>query len=294
MVIRTESSFLELDLQNGGRILCLELTSLKGRRRKVIWADPALDFFFSGSFLMFPWVNRLESDEFYRNGEKVEIIPALRDSQGHPIHGLYFKTERRSVSVRETSEISEIVIEPVTTDPSFPSFREKFFLAPDRLSLELEVFNRSDKEMFFSAGYHPYLGLDGRSIDDLEIISNCMESVKLGKDLLPEFPVSKHPFSEIVRNEKIGSLELDHCFTGNSSHPYFGIFDRAENEKVILEIHRSFNPSVFFQIYTPPHRRSIAVEPMSSLGNSFSEKNGTHSSIKKNDIKVFSFSVRLE
>jgi galactose mutarotase-like enzyme len=113
-----------------------------------------------------------------------------------------------------------------------------------------------------------------------------MESVKLGKDLLPEFPVSKHPFSEIVRNEKIGSLELDHCFTGNSSHPYFGIFDRAENEKVILEIHRSFNPSVFFQIYTPPHRQSIAVEPMSSLGNSFSEKNGTHSSIKKNDIKV--------
>ncbi|HMV76916.1 MAG TPA: aldose 1-epimerase [Leptospiraceae bacterium] len=294
MVIRTESSFLELDLQNGGRILCLELISLKGRRRKVIWADPALDFFFSGSFLMFPWVNRLESDRFNINGNRIEIEPVLKDEAGYPIHGLYFKSERRCVSVSEGIESSEIIIEPIQTDSLFPSFRETFSLERSRLTVSLEVFGSSDKEMYFSAGYHPYIGLEGRPIDSLEIISNCTETVLLGDDLLPETPIRKKPFKSAVQTGKIDTLKLDHCFTGNSSHPYFGIFDRTENEKVILEIHRSFNPSVFFQIYTPPHRQSIAVEPMSSLGNSFSEKNGTHSSIKKNDIKVFSFSVRLE
>lgn len=293
MVIRTEHSVLELDLENGGRVQGLELSSPKGKK-KVIWADSSLDFFYSGSFLMFPWVNRLESDEFFLNDNRIKIQPVLRDNDGHPIHGLYFQKERQIVSRKESDDSSEVVIEPVSIESSFPSFREKFHLEPDRLSVDLEVYNTGEKELFFSAGYHPYIGLGGSSIDSLEIISNCTDSVVLGEDLLPESPVKKLPISSIIPSGKIGALELDHCFTGNPSGLYFGILDRETDQKVILEIHRSFNLSVFFQIFTPSHRKSIAIEPMSSLGNAFSQKNGTHSSIKKNEVKVFSFSVRLE
>lgn len=78
---------LQLDLQHGGKVLLLKLDGVT-----VIKAQPSYSFLASGSYLMYPWVNRLEKYD------KKEFV----DGAGLPLHGLY-ATRKRNLVRSETS-----------------------------------------------------------------------------------------------------------------------------------------------------------------------------------------------
>jgi galactose mutarotase-like enzyme len=124
-MIETKSSRLHLDLENGGSIRKLILTSLKSKTTKEIKSkDDTKDFFLSGSYLLYPWVNRIASRFINFKNQKILLENALCDTNDYPIHGLFFKYKRTLVKFEETNEYSYVTITSETFHPKFPLLSE--------------------------------------------------------------------------------------------------------------------------------------------------------------------------
>lgn len=94
------------------------------------------EFLGSGSYLMFPWVGRLESTTFKFEGGTFDIEPVFKDQNDLPIHGLYVSMARRVIAKGP----SFVKMEPISIDPRFPSFTETFrFNTNLQLEITLEV-----------------------------------------------------------------------------------------------------------------------------------------------------------
>jgi aldose 1-epimerase len=80
------------------------------------------------------------------------------------------------------------------------------------------------------------------------------------------------PYQEFGSLKKIGTTEFDHCFTVNFAECAPLCVLRDTSTKLQLEIYpdRSYP---YLQVYTPPHRNSIAIENLSAIPDAFN--NGT-------------------
>ena len=261
-------SELDLNLDLGGQVERLTLKHPKSDKKipVILPYNPAASFFQSGNFLMYPWVNRLESNKLTVLGKKITIDPIEADSKNRPIHGLYFNKKRRLIEIRKDFAR----VEPMEVNPNFPQFIESFTLEENSLTIRTEFFNASNNLQEFAYGYHPYLKLKS-NLEDCHIQTNLTHYIPLTEELLPNKNLVKSDISYLfTSNTQIGQMKLDHLFTGNVSEPYFAIAD--EKEKLLLKVRASEVsqiPLTYFQVYIPEDRKSIAIEPMSSTGNAF-------------------------
>ena len=148
----------------------------------------------------------------------------------------------------------------------------------------LNLIEFGENIQYFGYGYHPYIGLDGKSIDDLVITTNLTHNVPLNSiTLLPEIDneskVKRISIENVLKyGQSIGDLSLDHLFyydlpLGEYREPYVQLADAKSG--ICIEIRGKlgeFNwpiPLHWWQIYTPPDRKRIAIEPQSSPGNGF-------------------------
>ncbi len=261
-------SEFDINLDLGGQVDRLTLKHPRSDKKipVILPFDPTHPFFLSGNFLMYPWVNRLESNQISILGKKITIDPLEQDTSNRPIHGLYFNKKRRLIEVKKNSAR----IEPIEVNANFPQFIESFVLEDSSLTVRTEFYNPTNSIQEFAYGYHPYLRLKA-NLDDCSIRTNLTHYIPLTADLLPNKALSKSEISYLfTNNSRIGQMKLDHLFTGNASEPYFGIAD--EKEKILLQIRvtpYSQIPLPYFQVYIPEDRKSIAIEPISSTGNAF-------------------------
>ena len=271
--IQLKDSGLILDLSRGGKILSLFLSSDNHKYgREVIRGLPG-NFFLSGSYFLFPWVNRIATTKFSYQGKDYEYSGKLQDEHGSPIHGIVFDTERK-ITTEENSGDSHIIrIVPEFQTPQFPFIEECFILRRNSLSITVLFSNRSHHTQFFSFGYHPYINL-GTRVDSLLLNSNLNDLIPLNERLLPKPYVIPGGRKYIFQNgESIGNGELDHCITGTpvSGNPEVVLsrIDTGESVCISTDSDRKMFPLRYFQLYIPPDRNSIAIEPMSSAGDVF-------------------------
>ncbi len=261
-------SELDLNLDSGGQVERLTLKHPRSDKKiaVILPYNPTQPFFQSGNFLMYPWVNRLESNKIAVLGRKITIDPLEADTKNRPIHGLYFNKKRRLIEVRKDSAR----IEPIEVNANFPQFIESFVLENSSLTIRTEFYNSSGSIQEFAYGYHPYLRLMA-NLEDCKIQTNLTHYIPLTEELLPNKNLVKSEISYLFTNNSgIGQMKLDHLFTGSQKEPYFGIAD--EKEKLVLQVRVtpfSQIPLPYFQVYIPEDRKSIAIEPMSSTGNAF-------------------------
>lgn len=274
LILETKSSRLHLDLENGGSIRKLSLTSSKSKSTKeIISKDDAKDFFLSGSYLLYPWVNRIASRFINYKNQKILLENALCDTNDYPIHGLFFKSKRNLVKYEETNEESYVYLSSETSHPKFPELSEAFLLYQDRLQIITTFHNTSNSPQFFSYGYHPYFQLDSK-INTCTLESNLNSVLPLRKDLLPEtYFLEGHRKYIFEDGDLINTLSLDHCFTNLNltNDPYIRLRFPFTGESICIssKLSPNFIPLTYFQVYTPEDRKTIAIEPLSSSGNVF-------------------------
>jgi aldose 1-epimerase len=274
LILETKSSRLHLDLENGGSIRKLILTSSKSKSTKeIISKDDAKDFFLSGSYLLYPWVNRIASRFINYKNQKILLENALCDTNDYPIHGLFFKSKRNLVKYEETNEESYVYLSSETSHPKFPELSEAFLLYQDRLQIITTFHNTSNSPQFFSYGYHPYFQLDSK-INTCTLESNLNSVLPLRKDLLPEsYFLEGHRKYIFEDGDLINTLSLDHCFTNLhlTNDPYIRLRFPFTGESICIssKLSPNFIPLTYFQVYTPEDRKTIAIEPLSSSGNVF-------------------------
>jgi aldose 1-epimerase len=264
--LKTKQSRLYFDLETTGRLSSLEFLH-NSRFLPVLQFDSQLDFYLSGNFLMFPWVNRLSQSNILIGGKLHRLKGFESDGNGFPIHGLYQKAPRRLLSQTENS----LSFEPLTVVPEFPHFRETYTLLEQALVVRTEFWNESTEIQSFAYGYHPYLEL-GKPLDKLELKLDLEHWIPLDDRSLPTSELS--PKETILSGTSLSGVKLDHLFFTKKTgiirvqlwDPQEGVFVQISTN--IEENHEKI-ALPYFQIYTPEKRNRLAIEPMCAAGDVF-------------------------
>ena len=221
-----------------------------------------------------PFVCRLNNGK-YHFGEKEYSIQKSLPAK-HSLHGLLYDKAFviTSENANESGASVTMKYEYRAEDPGYPFNYDcivTWRLEPEnKLTVTTECINKDEGLIPMQDGWHPYFTLSN-SIDDLQLEFQVKNMVEFNSDLIPTGKVINYTkFSTI---EKLGDTFLDNCFTLDTQEcqPLCVL----RNPKKNIEIQFSPDESYpYLQIYTPSHRKSIAIENISGTPDGFNNEMG--------------------
>ena len=250
---------------------------------EIISEENDIDYLLSGSYLCFPWVGRITSDDKIKeltNEEKIDY--PFREQNNFPLHGLYAQVERKLTKESSTSN-SMTFTEASHKSEDWPIFFEEYKITDNFLEVKTFFKNPNEnKSLYFAYGYHPYIGINRKNINNLILNSNVQYHCELNSKVVPELNENKklkmtnmQANSEFnLLRRKIDSICLDDLFFYDESfskeNPFVELTDQEDKISVIVESDRNNSiPLNYFQLYTPERRNCVAIEPLSSPSNAF-------------------------
>lgn len=202
----------------------------------------------SASYPLVPYSNRLGYRRFHWKGQDHSVRPNFPDSP-HALHGLGWQ---RAWDVESSSESEAVLVLRHRPDEDWPfafEARQRFVLAPNALRVELSVRNDEPQPAPMGLGWHPYFPKRERS----RLHAELKERWEADPTKLPTRRVAQPGIDADVAH-----LDFDHCFDG-----WVGPV-RIRDERLSLKLASSLDRLV---VYTPPHERHFAVEPVSHVNN---------------------------
>jgi aldose 1-epimerase len=219
---------------------------------------------------MCPFVCRLQEGKYSHLNETHTIEKFLLGK--HAIHGLLYDATFQVIDskVLEKSALVTLQHQYVGTDPGYP-FHFQIEITwtlhiNNKIEVKTEIKNRSENSIPMVDGWHPYFQL-GKSIDECTLRFSCKGKMEYDADLLPTGNLLKE--TRFENGLLLKGIMLDDGFElASNANTCF-----LENEKYILSIQPT-SSYPYLQIYTPPHRKSIAIENLSGAPNAFNNKIG--------------------
>ncbi len=202
-------------------------------------------------------------------------IEKYRD-KGHALHGLLFDAVFTIVSQQADEEKSSVTLlyKYPGWDKGYPFKYDciiTYTLSKDNsLNIETEIINKDEGLIPVQDGWHPYFSFGG-SIDELQLEFQSKEEVEFNDALIPTGKLLKYEaFSSL---KQITDTIFDNCYTLNfyECQPLCVLRDAVKN--IQLEIHTG-DSYPYLNIYTPSHRKSIAIENLSAVPNAFNNGMG--------------------
>ncbi|MFZ1497333.1 MAG: aldose 1-epimerase, partial [Saprospiraceae bacterium] len=227
---------------------------------------------FSKNVWLFPFPNRLAGGYYQYEGNNYQF--PINDKSGpNSIHGIGRKVKHQLLNVNLSNEQGTIsTLYQYNDEHEYYPFSFDLFLHltmnPAGFDVAVIVENKSPIVMPFGFGWHPYFKF-----------SSPLEKVKIQLPICKEVLVDNNmiPTGEKVEYEKFSSLKdiedthWDTCFVlcnleNKNTLPLLsetGLLSYYQNESC-----------PYFQLFTPQHRQSIAIEPMSCNINAFNNGEG--------------------
>jgi aldose 1-epimerase len=228
---------------------------------------------FKGSKLS-PFVCRLKNGR-YNFGQK-EYTTNKFFLDKHAIHGLIYDAAFTVINkwAGEKSAGVTLSYQYTATDNGYPfkytcsvTYELK---SGNALTITTTITNNDEGIIPMQDGWHPYFTFGG-SINDLQFEFQSKEIVEFDSGLVPTGKLI--PYEEFGSLKKIGDTQLDNCFTVNFAECQPMCVLRDAVKKLQIEIHPD-KSYPYLQIYTPPHRNSIAIENLSGAPDAFNNGMG--------------------
>jgi aldose 1-epimerase len=211
----------------------------------------------------------------YQFGEKEYTIEKFV-LDGNALHGLLYDAD-----FTVTGQYADEASAGVTLKYSYPGndngypFHYDCVVAyhlkrDNELTIITEIINKDKGLIPLQDGWHPYFTLGGK-IDGLQLEFQSKEILVFNDALIPTGELL--PYHEFGALRKINNTVLDNCFTMNFAECQPLCVLRDEQKKLQIEIRPDKNYP-YLQIYTPPHRHSIAIENLSAAPDAFNNKMG--------------------
>lgn len=221
-----------------------------------------------------PFVCRLNNGKYIFGGKEYFIQKSLPAK--HSLHGLLYDKAFAIVSETANASFASVSMkyEYRAEVPGYPFNYDcivTWSLEPEnKLTVATECINKDEGLIPIQDGWHPYFTL-GDSINDLDLEFQVKNRVEFNSELIPTGKVVNYTkFSTI---EKLGDTFLDNCFTLDTQEcqPLCVLRNAKKNIEVQFFPDESYP---YLQIYTPPHRRSIAIENISGTPDGFNNGMG--------------------
>lgn len=188
----------------------------------------------------------------------------------HAIHGLLFNAAFKITDTTSTATEASVTFSHhyQGTDPGYPfpfTLHVKWKLTSgNTLQVFTTATNNHTSAIPFSDGWHPYFRM-GETIDSATLSFTTNKQLEFSADLLPTGNTIED--NRFVRGQKMEGVFLDNCFLLDN-HSETKQSCTLKNEAVTLTITPD-KQYPYLQIYTPPHRKSIAIENLTSAPDSF-------------------------
>jgi galactose mutarotase-like enzyme len=246
----------------------------------------------AGIPLLHPWANRLQAPRFRAAGREVALdmrSPLLHgDENGLPIHGVPWS--RLVWQVADVSAERLIARLDWRTGPlldvfPFPhSLEMSVSLAPDSLTIATTLSAGAEGPVPVAFGFHPYVGLSGvpRSGWRLELPS--MRRLVLDERRLPTG--KQEPFP--ARDAPLGGRSFDDGFALDRDGAVLAI--SGGGLRIAVELVEGYR---WAQVYAPPDRDFVALEPMTAPTNALASGRGL-TVAEAGERFLASFRIRIE
>lgn len=226
---------------------------------------------------LFPFPNRIKDGHYSFDGTVYEL-KINEKPRNNAIHGLVHNKSFSLVDQKDGDTSASIILKYSynADDTGFP-FAYEFDIEYKwtkyiKFSCKTTIKNTGSKVFPYGDGWHPYFKTDD-IVDNLYFQFPAVKSFKTDNRSIPTGKTT--PYSEFNQLSLIGDTVFDTCFELNTedSKAEIVIFNKKANfgYKIWQEI--GFEKYNYLQIYTPDHRQSIAIEPMTCIPDAFN--NGT-------------------
>jgi aldose 1-epimerase len=225
------------------------------------------------STVLFPFPNRLRDGQYQWEGRRYQF-PVNNAATGNAIHGfvrahafevihVLLKPDRASIACQLVYEGSYAHYPfPFTLNLTYTISRDGVF------SVQASCRNRHIRPIPIGFGWHPYFKLGPRA-DACALSLPACERVDIDDRMIPTGVRSA--YTAFDQQREIGETMLDNCFLSLSKGMYKA---RLRGEAGKIDLHASAAKFPYFQVFTPPHRESIALEPMSCNVDAFNNRDG--------------------
>jgi aldose 1-epimerase len=223
------------------------------------------------SAILFPFPNRLRDGRYFWQGETRQF-PINNASTQNSIHGFARSRPFELVASNTEEDAASCTIRQDYDGNldyyPFPCTLEMTFTIKDNGQFEtsVRVENKHNTAIPVGFGWHPYFRLTPEVADTALEMPHC-QIVAIDDRMIPtgDTPV----FGRFEKMEALGDTFLDNCFLANND---YALRIEGAGRQLTMRAQSAIFP--YFQIFTPPHRTSIALEPMSCNVDAFNNGDG--------------------
>ena len=230
---------------------------------------------FKSNFL-FPFPNRLKKG-IYKHNAKSYQFPLNDAGTDNNVHGFGVHQPFEIISSDCLNTRTELLCRHTNQgkDPAYPfafSINVKLSISdPNDFEIEMTFKNESQQEIPVGLGWHPYFNCFDQLDNVILQLPDC-QFIEVDEQALPSG--QRFDYEYFKSKRKFGRVELDNAFeiTDQKGRAEIRLF----SEKGQLTVWQETGPGKFnfMQIFTPPDRRSIAIEPMTCNINAFNNGEG--------------------
>jgi aldose 1-epimerase len=225
--------------------------------------------------LLFPFPNRIGEGKYSFNNENYQL-PLNFPHENNAIHGLVYNKSFKTVKETITEQDAELKLQ-FTSDGSLPGYPFKFDLTVSysldingSITIKTAAKNTDKVNIPTGNGWHPYF-MFFDTVDNTEICFPSEEAFAVNQQMLPSG--EKEVFKDFNKLTKLNKTHFDTCFSIENSveKAVSQIYNRKQNIGVSIWQETGKDKYNYLQIYTPPDRSCIAIEPMTCLPNAFNK-----------------------
>lgn len=280
-VLNIHNNFMDVEIEclpeYGGRLNRLVLNS-DGEKRDIIAGfdseeELRADTFFR-NVILFPFINRLDEGKWLYNEQELQF-PVNETELNNALHGFLFRKSLEVISTRNDQEGIEINLGyDYRAEYEYYPFNLDIRLtyrisSPETLSLHFDITNVGTDDAPMALGWHPYFTLD-EGVENLELTAPPMEQILVDDRLLPTGETQ--PFTDFDHRQKLGNRKLDTCFAlKEGGETTTTLYSPQRQTEITVRQDDLFN---YMQLFIPPDRKSIAIEPVTSNINAFQTGEG--------------------
>lgn len=226
------------------------------------------------SALLFPFPNRLDGGQYEWLG-KTYRFPINNAATGNAIHGFVrdevFETEYVFTGKEAASVLCSYTY--LGNKPFYPFafvLKVKYIIDnANTFRLESSCQNLHHEPIPLGFGWHPYFRLADHAGEHRMQLPAC-EKITVDERMIPTGERSEFP--DFQRNKSVGDSFLDNCFLNKKTTGAYKMSLEGNGRRIAVKANARHFP--FFQVFTPPHRESIALEPMTCNVNAFNNREG--------------------
>jgi aldose 1-epimerase len=221
-----------------------------------------------------PYVCRLNKGLYTYQGKQYHI--GKYQLNGSSIHGLLYDVPFEVLKHEANDHLAMAIVacRYGAGDNGYPFPYEMiitYTLVGNKISISTEITNRHSGPIPMADGWHPYFKL-GNPVDELSLQIASEHMIEFDDDLIPTGALLDD--TRFTNGVLLASTKLDNCFLLEK------LMDgqaacTLTNEKQNLQLSIFANSNYpYLQVYTPPHRNSIAIENLSAAPDVFNNNMG--------------------